>query len=323
MGRHGDIVVPRREEKEDVPLLIDAMEHVHNLVTASLPIKMSSTTTTNVHQMNRTEIIVQDRTISSNLITKTNILRKHKYYHILPELPKHHHHLNRLAFVTAASITILAVDKCQSIGVKHNYRITNVFSVGLLSKLIWLIAILLSIPNMMYGETSSLVSDSGRWSTTMCRVDLSPLVTSSRSPIATIVHPCVLLLYVSILYVGPLMIIIVSHCKTYLYIFHNSHHHSHAHDLQKRIRTSDREAVRMLSVVATTFTITWLPLHVVQVVSQMAGMLIDSNMTDQQTRFWSMCYMVTRLIALLSLCLTPILFVTFNRSAACNIVICK
>lgn len=168
---------------------------------------------------------------------------------------------------------------------------------------------------MMYGETSSLVSDSGRWSTTMCRVDLSPLVTSSRSPIATIVHPCVLLLYVSILYVGPLMIIIVSHCKTYLYIFHNSHHHSHAHDLQKRIRTSDREAVRMLSVVATTFTITWLPLHVVQVVSQMAGMLIDSNMTDQQTRFWSMCYMVTRLIALLSLCLTPILFVTFNRSA--------
>ena len=145
-------------------------------------------------------------------------------------------------FVTATSITILAVDKCQSICAKHNYRITNVFSMALLTKLIWLISIILCLPIILYSSMISVSSNAQfgppQWSSTVCRLNLfSPNSSKdniTRSSLVSLIHPLVLVLYFCILYLVPLMITIISHGKTYLHLLQHSHRYSHVHDLQKR-----------------------------------------------------------------------------------------
>ena len=218
--------------------------------------------------------------------------------------------------MTAASITIITVDKCQIIA-KHNYRITNVFSVALLTRLIWLIAIVLGLPLLLHNDIFTLHSDQSHFCfTSFCRLDLSGLIpppstNSGPLPLLNIlVQPTALMLYFSILYFIPLLIIITSHSKTYLYLFQHRHRYSHVHDLQKRIRTSDREAVRMLSVLVVIFGLLWLPFHLIQIASQFMHPL---QQDEPQLQLWTVLYIVGRQLTILATCFTPIVYLLFSR----------
>lgn len=226
-------------------------------------------------------------------------------------------------FISSVSLSILAVDQCQSLCAKPNSRLTNVFSPAFLSKLLWAIAVLLCLPTILYSSKLTLDVPSDTPSSvgwcTVCRLDVSSLVASGSAPgsqssaLSRWLNSLLLVVYLCTLFLIPLLISTVSHGKTYLHLLEHRHRYSHVHDLQKRIRTSDREAIRMLTIVLILYTLTWLPSHLAQILWHTTRPW-EPSFSEHTARLWSIILLGSRQVTLLGTSLLPVVYLFFGRS---------
>lgn len=223
-------------------------------------------------------------------------------------------------FATAVSITILAVDKWQSIS--RSARITNTSSMKVISFSIWSVGLLFALLILLFSDTIPVViTDSPTPHDdplTVCRLDFFSFASHPNVWLASSFNLLLLLAFMAILFVVPLVIATASHSKTYLHMVKGTHY-SHVHDLQKRIRASDKEAVRMLTFALVIFACCWLPWHALQTgwfacaLLQSAG-LHSSTISEWAAQLWSVAFFLARQAILLSTILMPLAYLLFGHS---------
>lgn len=222
-------------------------------------------------------------------------------------------------FATAVSITILAVDKWQSIS--RSARITNTSSMKVISFSIWSVGLLFALLILLFSDTLPVdITDSptAHDPLTVCRLDFFSFAAHPSVWLASTFNLILLLAFMAILFVVPLVIATASHSKTYLHMLKGTHY-SHVHDLQKRIRASDKEAVRMLTFALVIFALCWLPWHVLQTgwfasaLLQSAG-LHSSSISEWAAQLWSVAFFLARQAILLSTILMPLAYLVFGHS---------
>lgn len=216
-------------------------------------------------------------------------------------------------------ITILALDKWQS--VSRHARITNTSSMKVISFGIWSAGLLFALLILLFSDTIPVeITDTPTTHhtspLTVCRLDFFSFAAAPNVWLASAFNLILLLAFMCILFVLPLVIATASHSKTYLHLLKGSQY-SHVHDLSKRIRASDKEAVRMLTFALVIFALCWLPWHVLQTgwfTSSLFQKTHSGSISEWGAQLWSVAFFLARQAILLSTILMPLAYLVFGHS---------
>ena len=157
-------------------------------------------------------------------------------------------------------MTIIAIDRYQAINTRFYRRISNVLPINITIKLIWVVAFIFSTPELIY---NSLV-EYKLVNTTRCNT-VYPEPKHLYKRIIT-------LLTFSTQYLIPLMITTVAYIKIINKICRK--YRRRDHDIQKRIKKTDKKIIKMLAIVVLVFSICWLPLNIFHLYAVFSPLLI-------------------------------------------------
>lgn len=197
---------------------------------------------------------------------------------------------------------ILAVDKCQSICFKPSYRITNKISVVVIVRLVWLLSLLTVVPVWLYTRVQVTPECDSRWPL-LCTISVQGSTSHFSWLNQTRLHLSLLILYIGLSYLLPLLLTIIVYSKIYCHLYRHRQQYSHVHDLQKRIRKSDRETVRMLLFIVLLYALTWAPIHLVHILHHTADLA-------QHTR---LALLSIQYLKTLFTCISPIIYICFKH----------
>jgi G protein-coupled receptor 83 len=174
-------------------------------------------------------------------------------------------------YVSTFTMTIIAIDRYQALINPLHRRLSTAVSIVIIILLIWLIASVFSIPNVVFNQ---VVEISGHKTLFRCKVSY---------PSPQIVYRQVITMFTFLTqYVLPLSITAFAYIRISISIWYKLSAES---DQQRSREKSRRKMIKMLATVVIVFSICWLPLNIFHIHSDFSG---DTNVYN--TNLFFICH---------------------------------
>ena len=207
-------------------------------------------------------------------------------------------------FVSTFSIVAIAVDRYSAI-VCASQEATNKKLVYYSITLMWLVSILLCVPMLSFHEVHDVYSEvyPAQKDIRLYKICMEVWPTDVYKKIYT---TCVLLVQ----YIAPLSVISILHCKICQFLrFRINNNPKTETEFARVMRDIKRQKKNMLllTAIAVTFAISWLPLTILNT-------LADYDYTLFMNRSFNLAYAYCLLAAMCSACLNPLIYGWFNSN---------
>jgi len=184
-------------------------------------------------------------------------------------------------------MALIAIDRYQAINSRFYRRISNKIPISITIKLIWIIASLFSIPNIIF---RTIVTTEVNGEQVIRCLSVYP------EPQLLVRQSIVLTLFVT-QYIIPLTITSIAYIKIVRKIRRKNIFREY--DIQQRIKKSDQKIIKMLAIVVIVFALCWLPLDIYLLIY---GELRNETIIGE----------IFLLIAISSVCYNPFIYFGLN-----------
>ncbi len=186
-------------------------------------------------------------------------------------------------------MAIIAIDRYQAINSRFYRRISNILPISITIKIIWIIAFIFSIPELLFNKLVELKI----LNHTRCRAIYPEPQERIRQFLTLIIF--------TTQYIIPLMITTIAYIRIGAKICKQYHREN---DIQKRIRRSDKKIIKMLSIVVIIFAFCWLPLNLFH---------IYADFSQDIVKYDSFLFYACHMLAMSSVCYNPFIYFGLNK----------